>query len=97
MNIITLYRPCSTDGYTHFPEDIFFDNSLESARYAKEKHGGYAVDSSAVKAIEGEPGYYYLLSRETPVTIHGSLEFGEQARQAALGRISPQDKAILGL
>lgn len=95
MKIVTLYQPQHSDGYRNYSENVYFLNHNEADSYAKEKHKAYSSSPKEVKAICDE-GSYYILEQETPVYLHNSDLDKEKRKQQVLGKLSPEERELLG-
>ena len=97
MNIIQIYESASTDGYKSFGDGVFFDTSTGANAFAKQKHGGYAVDALKHLSIMDKDGRYYLLKDTNPISLYGSRQAGEDMAKAALAKLTPEERKALGI
>ena len=96
INIVTLYQPQYTDGYRNYPMEFYFETKHQADGKAIAVHGDYATLPKEVKAVCDE-GSYYILAKETPVYLHDSDMDKERRRQEALGKLSDEERELLGL
>ena len=96
MKIVTLYQPQYTDGYKHYPLNIYFESETDSDTYSKDNHQSYAVDSKSLKAIVAGDGEYYILSSDQPVHLYDSGLEKEKIIQQALDKLTKEERELLG-
>lgn len=91
---ITMYQCGSTDGYTHTHGGPLYA-TFAAAKFAGEKaDGGYAVDPKPVQVIVlGDVAY---IVQGTAQTID-QVEIEREMRAAALAKLTPQERKLLGL
>jgi hypothetical protein len=97
MNIVQLYEPTSTDGYTDRGDGRLFKTQGEAEAAGKNKWNAYASRSLTHHALECPDGRYLLLKSATPVSLHKSPQATEDIAAAALKKLTAEERAALGL
>ena len=97
MDIIKIYEPASTDGYTNDGDGVYFLEISLAIAAGRKKHGNYRSEPFEHLAIEVETGRYLLLKSSEPVIMADSEEYKTKIKLAALEKLSKEEKELLGL
>ncbi len=95
MKIVTLYESGSTDGYKPFGDSTYFNFESKAVSFANNKHGGFSIKPIKHSAIEHQ-GKYYLLKSSDPVGLYNSEFEKEKLKEAALAKLSKEERKALG-
>lgn len=98
-HIIIVYETSHTDGYKNNPGGDFFRTKEEAVAYAKVRFSGHGSSPIVHNAMVHGNGLLYLLKQVTPVTLADATQEVLEAkkRNAALNKLTDEDKKILGL
>lgn len=94
--IIEIYESASADGYSLFGDGVYFTEKHQAEHFSRAKHGGCSR-CEAHAAIQTKSGEIYLLKRTTPVVMKDSREYNQKIKEAALAKLSEEEKRLLGL
>ena len=97
IKIIKIYEPTSTDGYTNEGDGIYFLESSLARIAGENKHGNYASEPLEHLAIEVEKGQYLLIKSSERIVLADSEEYKTKIKLAALGKLTKEEKELLGL
>lgn len=97
MEIVRLYEPASTDGYTHSGDGVYYLDESVARSVGKNRHGNYSVDPLLHLAIEIIKGDYLRLVSSHPVHLADSEKAKDEIREKALSKLSDEEKELLGL
>lgn len=97
MEIQKIYETASTDGYTHNGDGLFFLSETIATATGKNRHGSYSAGPICHYGIEVEPDKFLLLKSIKPIVLANSDAAINDAKKAALEKLTIADREILGL
>ncbi len=91
--IFTMYQAGTTDGYKH----EFYPTLYPSREIALKKGGehGYGIEPREVSCVEVENGDVYIVNG--PYATAQQIARKQEVRDAALAKLTPEERAALGL
>ena len=91
---VTMYQIGYSDGYTHTHGGALY-GSFDAAKFAGQKeHGAYAVDPKPVQVIVlGDTAWIV----QGPCKTIDQVEIERQIREAALAKLTPIERELLGV